>query len=148
MNKKSWAVTITALIAAAILGICGVVYYGTFVQPGERIAADKAACDAFAVGITEARNGVMKIAAQTPTATDQQEADTYLTSFDKGLTKAFDLASKKGDVYQSLTQLSLTRISYDSSMGMNAISALEGQFANLQASCSVVEPAATATPSN
>ena len=147
MSKKSWKTTIVALIAAALLSICGVIYYGTVVQPGERRAADRAACDSFALGLTEARNNAIAVAERTPPGTDQQVADKYLKSFDKGLASAFDLAAKNGDVYKSMTQLGLARLSYDASMGMSAVTAIEGQFTNVTAACSVVEPTPTASAS-
>ena len=145
MTKKSWVFTVVALIAVSLISIGGVIYYGTFVQPGERVAADKRACDNFASGLVLARNNAVAVAKRTPAGTDQEVADAYIKAFDNGLSKAFDAATKDSDVYKSFAQMSLTRISYDASMGLDAITAIESQFSNAQASCSVVEP--TATPS-
>lgn len=148
MNNKRWTITIISVVALALLAIGATVYFGTFVQPGSRKNADIKACDTFFAGVLQARDDSMAVAQKTPPGTAQEVAAAYLKDFDKGLSTAFDQASTKSDVYQSLAQLSLTRVSYDASMGFDALNAIESQFTNIQASCAVVEPTPTASAGN
>ena len=148
MNNKRWTITIFSVIALAVISIGATVYFGTFVQPNTRKTADIKACDTFFAGVLQARDDSMAVAQKTPAGTDQEVAAAYLKAFDKGLSSAFEQAATKSDVYQSLAQLSLTRVSYDASMGFDALNAIEAQFTNIQTSCSVVEPTPTASSGN
>ncbi len=148
MSNKNWAITVIALVAVALLAIGGIVVYGTFIQPGERKAADIAACDIFAVGAMNASNEAYAMSQKTPKPSDADTAQKYLDIIDVAIDKAFLKAASKSDVADALAQLGISRISYDSTMGVAAVNALQSSFDPVLTACSAVEPTPTATASN
>ena len=148
MSNKNWTITISALVVLAILAIGGIVVYGTYIQPGERKAADIAACDIFAVGAMNASNEAYAMSQKTPKPSDADTAQKYLDIIDVAIDKAFLKAATKSDVANALAQLGMTRISYDSTMGVEAVNALQNSFDPVMTACSVVVPTPTATASN
>ncbi len=148
MSNKNWAITVIALVAVALLAIGGIVVYGTFIQPGERKAADIAACDIFAVGAMNASNEAYAMSQKTPKPSDADTAQKYLDIIDVAIDKAFLKAASKSDVADALAQLGISRISYDSTMGVAAVNALQSSFDPVLTACSAVEPTPTASASN
>lgn len=143
MNKKRWLTVVISLLAVSVLGIAALVYVGTAILPAERKAADIKACDTFATGLIEARNAAMTLAQKTPAPSDEEVASAYLKEFDKGISAAFEKATKDSAVYKAISQLSFTRLSYDKTMGFNALTAIESQLTNIDTACSAIEPTPT-----
>jgi hypothetical protein len=146
MSNKNWTITVVALVVAALLAIGGVIVYGTYIQPGERKAADIAACDIFEAGAMNASNEAYTLSQKTPKMTDADIAQKYLEIIDVAIDKAFLKAASKSDVANALAQLGISRISYDATMGVEAVTALQTGFDPVITACNVVEPTPAATP--
>jgi len=147
MKNNRWFYAIIALIAGAVLAIGGVVFYGTSIMPGQRVAADKQACDTFAAGLIAARTKAVQMLEQTPPAKDPDVAQAYLDAIDVAIDKAFTQAASRSDVANALAQLGLARISYDATQGFTAIGTLENSYDPVKTACSVVEPTSSPTAS-
>ena len=150
MNKNRWLIAVIALIAVSVLGIGGVVFYGTVQLPKDRLAQDSSACTTFAAGVASARNKVMEAAQKNTAITDPELAQIYLDEVDKGIDAAFQQAASKGEVSNALAQLGLSRISYDATQGFQAVTALEQAYQPVTDACTPVLTSASpvATPSS
>ena len=149
MSKKTWQITVIGLIAFVLLGIGGMVYYGTVIQPGERLAADKAACFDFAAGVVDARTQALALSQTKPPAAESEIAQKYLDALEQGVDKGFAKASKNSDVSKALADIGIQRLSFDATQGLAAVSDLESTFTAIQAACAAIDPnpspSATAT---
>ena len=149
MSNKSWPITIFLLLAVAIFGIGGVVYYGNVALPAQRIQNDVKACDEFANGVIQARAAAMALLGQKPPAAGPEVAKKYASIANQGIDKAFNTATPNGEIYNTLTQIGLKRLDFNENAGMAAVQNMESQYDLLIPLCTAIQPtsAPTASPS-
>ena len=148
MKKNRWLIAVISLIAVSLLAIGGTIFYGTAIMPGQRVAADKKACDTFALGLVTARTQAVQLLEKNPPESDANVAQAYLDAIDKAIDQAFTEAASKSDVANALAQLGLARISYDATQGFAAITNLENSYDPVKTACEPFKPTESPTAGN
>jgi len=148
MTNKRWLTVITVLIAVAVVAIGGIIYYGTAVLPGERLAADKTACQTLNDGLLNASSKAMVLAEKTPPASDAEVAKAYLDTADKAISDAYLKATSNGAVAAALGQISFSRLNAGADQSLTAVTNLVNSLDTVKTACAPFDPNATPSPTN
>jgi hypothetical protein len=114
-GSRGWTISLIALSAVFVLGVSGTVFYGSVVLPAQNKAADLQACKIFEKGYASARMAFVK------EATSKQHTPSLATAIDNYINplfaanhKAYKVANPSGDLSSALSDLAVSRLSYES----------------------------------
>lgn len=114
-SKRKWIRAIIAISAVFVLGIAGVIYYGTVTLPAENKAKDVAACKTFLVAYSDANLAFLN----EENAKDHKPsvetavkafADKLLNGYNKAYTQVGD---STGTVAKAIQSVALARLYLD-----------------------------------
>jgi hypothetical protein len=144
---------IRAIIAVAVvfvLGIGGVIFYGTVTLPAQNKANDVAACKVFLVGYQKAKVAFVKEeTAKDHTPKAENAVKAYADQLVKGYNDAFKIVTDvNGTVGKGLKQLAIARLQLDTQSQdamATSFSTLDNTAATVENVCSGVLDAANVT---
>ena len=148
MKKKRWLIAVISLIAVSLLAIGGTIFYGTAILPGQRIDADRKACQVLDAGLLSAYSKATVLAEKTPPASDDEVAKAYISEADKAIGDAYGYAAKNSEVANALAKLSFARLSGSSEKGLAAITSLVNSLDPVKAVCEPFKPTESPTAGN
>ena len=140
-SKKSWIRSIIVVSIVFVLGIGGVVYYGTVTLPAENRAKDVTACKTYLVGYQNAKLAFLN---EENAKDHKPSVKTAVTSYAKALADGYNQAvTEVGDmnrmVGQSLKNVALQRLRLDTTNE----SSMATSFANLDNAAGTAEQLCT-----
>ena len=136
-SKKTWVRAIVAVSTVFVLGIGGVVYYGTVALPAINKAKDVTACESFMVGYQKAKNAFI----DEENATDHKPSvenavKGYAQALSDGYNKAVDeVGDINGTVGTAMKNVAINRLHLDTTTESNMAST----FADLDNSAGTAE---------
>jgi hypothetical protein len=146
-GNRNFVRAIIAIAAVFVLGLGGVIFYGTVTLPAQNKANDVAACKVFLVGYQKAKAAFVKEeTAKDHTPKVETAVRAYADELVKGYNGGFKLVTDvNGTVGKGLKQLALARLQLDTQTQdamATSFSTLDNTAATVEQVCSGVLDAA------
>lgn len=138
-SNKAWRYTIISLVVVFVLGVGGIVYYGTVVVPKQEKVRNVAACKIFEAGYQNAKLEFINEMIQKKHTPDPLTAiQKYMDKLFVGSIRAAKDLPYESDLGKAMIDLNVSKLSFDGSSKAAAnqsFRAYDDQAINIQSIC-------------